>query len=301
VTALFSRIVAAVDGSEASRDAVVLAARLACEHEGHLILCHAVNWLPPVAQLMSTGAIVDPAPMLDSLGIEGEALLDEAAGAARGLGVDPELRMVTGEPAECLVELAGKAKCRLIVMGTHGRHGLGRLALGSTAEAVLRLGTMPVLTVRAAESAPGTRRRCFERILVGIDDSEPSDAAIRTVLDFPGEDRSELMLYSVADQALAHGWAPRSVATIDLLRVEAQRIVDGAVAFARTRDVVAEGSVVDGAAAEALIAAARERRADLLVLGSHGRRGIQRFFLGSVAAAVVRAAPLPVLVVRAAN
>jgi nucleotide-binding universal stress UspA family protein len=307
---LFSRIIVGVDDSQPSKDAVVLAARLAREHDGRLILYHSVNCRLPVARLESTGAMVDPAPIVPGLVQQGKALLIEGAQIAKRFGIEAEQRMVEGEPAECLVQLAGEVQCRLVVMGTHGRHGLERLWLGSnglerlwlgsTTEAVLRLSTIPVLTVRPGERIADLTRRCFERIIVGIDDSEPSDAATRTVLKLPAEDRRQVLFYGIADETLVGGWAPYSAGLIDALHKEAQQVVDKALALARADDVSAEGRVVDGMPSDALIAAAQERRADLIVLGSHGRRGVQRFFLGSVAESVVRTGPVPVLVVRTA-
>jgi len=140
---------------------------------------------------------------------------------------------------------------------------------------------------------------CFERILVGIDDSEPSDAAITTVLGFSAEDRRRVLFYSVVDIgsiSAVHGYGYVSIRN-DLYD-QAQDVVDQAVALARTQHIVTEGQVTEGDPPGALTAVAREQNADLIVMGSHGRRGLRRFALGSVAESVVRTAPVPVLVVR---
>jgi nucleotide-binding universal stress UspA family protein len=185
----------------------------------------------------------------------------------------------------------------LIVMATHGRAGLEHFFVGSTTEAVLRGSTIPVLTIRAGKhtARPG---RCFERIIVGIDDSEPSDAALATVVDFPPEDRRHVLLCGVAGSALVVGGREYRQAAIDELHEETARVVETALATAGKRGRSFEGRVVDGRTAPSLIAAAEQQKADLIVLGSHGRRGLRRLFLGSVAESVVQLAPIPVLVVR---
>lgn len=301
MTNLFSRILVGIDDSEPSNDAVVLAARLAREHGGQLVLAHSVNWLPLIAQVESAGAVIDPTPIIDGLKQQGEALLAGALDTAKRLGVEAQRRALEGEPAENLLQVAVEEQCRLIVMGTHGRRGLGRLFLGSTTEAVLRRSTIPVLTVRPGVKIAAATRRCFERIVVGIDDSDPSDAAIKTVFELPAEDRRQVLFYSAADIDSVIGARGYYYATIlDDLNSEAQRVIDATLASARAHNVAAEGRVAEGDAGDVLIAAAKKQEADLIVTGSHGRRGIQRLFLGSVAEHVVRSAPIPVLVVRTA-
>jgi len=301
MSALFSRILVGVDDSQPAMDAVVLAARLAREHGGRLVLCHSVNWIPLVSQVESTGAYVDPTPIIESLKQQGEALLAQAAYAAKKLGVEAERRVADGEPAENLLAVAEQERCGLIVTGTRGRHGLGSLFIGSTAQAVLRGSTIPVLTVRAGH-APAGAQRCFERVVVGIDNSEPSAAALETVLEFDPADRAELTFCAVVDVDRAIGTFGQFHAdeVRAELKWEAESLADEALARANERNVAAKKAIVEGHAGAALLQYAGQCGADLVVVGSHGRRGIKRFFLGSVAESVVRAAPVPVLVVRGA-
>jgi nucleotide-binding universal stress UspA family protein len=298
---LFSRILVGIDDSQPAMDAVALAARLAQEHGGRLVLCHCVNWIPLVSQVESTGAYVDPTPIIESLKQQGEALLAQAACAAKKLGVEAERRLADGEPAENILAVAEQERCGLIAMGTRGRHGMGSLFVGSTAQAVLRGSTIPVLTVRAGRTAPPAPR-CFERIVVGIDNSEPSSAALSTVLEFEAADRADLTFCTVVDVDRALGTFGQFHAdeVRAELKKEADVFADDALARAREQNVAAKKAVVEGNAGAALLHFAEEHHADLVVVGSHGRRGVKRFFLGSVAESVVRAALVPVLVVRSA-
>ena len=281
---LFSRILVGIDDSEASKDAVSFGARLAREHGGQLILGNSVNWMPVVSQVASSGAIIDTKTLVDDLKMNGREMLDRAAGTAKRDGVEAQTCALEGEPARQILELAAEAKCSLIVMGTHGRQGVERLFIGSTTEAVLRGSTIPVLTVRAGMKCPALERRCFERFVVGVDESEPSEAAIRTVLELPSEG-SQISFYSVAEGG-------------DDAHEQAERVIAKAIARANVHGTSATGNVLSGTPAETLIAVAQQRGADLIVLGSHGRRGLHRLFLGSIAEHVVRSAPVPVLVVR---
>lgn len=282
---VFSRILVGIDDSEAAQTALSFGVRLAREHEGELILANAVDWMPIISEAVSSGAIVDTTSIVEDLKAAGREQLERALADAKRQGVAARMCACEGEPATRILETAADAKCSLIVMGTHGRHGLQRLFLGSTAEAVLRGSALPVLMVRAGSKRPDARRRCFERIAVGIDESEPSQAALQTAVELATVDRCAIDFYSVA----------RS--DVDA-RQQAMRVIGKAVAAANARGIAAKGHVVGGDPKEALLARAQQSEADLIVLGSHGRRGLERFFIGSVAEHVVRSSPLPVLVVR---
>jgi len=262
---------------------------LAREHAGTLIVCHSVDWLPLIAELESAGAIADPNLTIERLMEYGATLVSAAANIARRFGVDAEHRIVDGEAADAILAVADDTQSQLIVMGTHGRNGIGRLVTGSTTEAVLRGSSIPVLTVRPDTTIAEETRRSFEHILVGVDASEPADAALNVVLELPALDRRAIVVCNVVDLG----------ASGDRL-LEAQRIVDDATASARSRKIHAIGRTTVGNAETALNSVAQADHADLIVIGSHGRRGVRRFLLGSVAESVVRTASLPVLVVRTA-
>lgn len=299
MASLFSTIVVGVDGSEPSINAVTFGARLAREHDGRLILCNAANWIPVVAQL-ETAAPFDPNPLIEGMREQGDTLLREAREVAKAHGVLALPRATDGEPVEGILQIARDEGAHVVVMGTHGRRGLGRAVIGSTTEALLRASDIPVLTVRG--KASDAARRCFERLFVAIDDSEPSDAAVGAVLALPAEDRAHVTFASVADADSATGLRGHfhDAMIRKVLRDRAQHIVDRALDSAGSMHVSAQGRVIEGTTDCEVLAAAREDNADLIVMGSHGRRGIQRFLLGSIAEKIVRSAPVPVLVVRSA-
>lgn len=121
----------------------------------------------------------------------------------------------------------------------------------------------------------------------------------RIALDLPPEDRRELTFCAVVDLERVVGtFGLHSGVIRDELEKDARAIIDGALLRARDLRIAADGVVVEAKADDAVMTLARERRADLVIVGSHGRHGLQRFFLGSVAESIVRQAAVPVLVVR---
>jgi nucleotide-binding universal stress UspA family protein len=301
VSSLFDRILVAIDDSEPAKVALALGARLAREHDGELILCHCVNWLPLIAELESTGAVIDPKPTIDRLMHEAESLLHEAAQEAQRLGTVAKRHLLEGDPAKSILGLAGKLHCSLIAIGTHARSELGLLFIGSTTDAVLRGSSIPVLTVRSGTIVGDPTRNCFERIVVGADESEPGNAAVATVIGHAAAQGRHVLFCSVVDiDSVVGARGYYDTAIHAGLYDDAQRVVDRAVTEARAHDIAAEGRIAEGSASRALVAVAKRENADLIVTGSHGRSGARRVFLGSVAETVVRTSPVPVLVVRSA-
>jgi nucleotide-binding universal stress UspA family protein len=230
---IFSRILVGIDDSAAAQAALAFGVRLTREHEGELFLAHSVNWMPIVAETVATGAIVDTTPIVEELKADGQDQLDRAVAEAKRHGIDARTYACEGEPATRILEAAADAKCSLIVIGTHGRNGLNRLLLGSTAEAVLRGSTLPVLMVHADSKQADAGRRCFERIAVGLDGSDPSQAALQIVLDLAVADHCAVDFYSVARP------------DVDA-RQQAVRVIGRAVAAANAHGVAAKGHVVGG-------------------------------------------------------
>jgi nucleotide-binding universal stress UspA family protein len=288
MSGLFSRILAAVDGSEPAKVAAAVAARLAREHDGELILCYGVNWKPLIAQFESIGAVVDPTPTIEAMKERGRRVLAEATEIAARAGIEARCRATAGDPAVTIATLARETASTLIVIGTHDGAGVQRLLVGSVTTALLRRSSIPVLTVRPGIGLADESHRCFERVLVATDGAQRSAGAIDAALALPPEDRRKLIFCSVAEAGTASA-------------AEAPGAVAGALAKAQARAIPAEGRVVSGASPSAAITAAAQREhADLIVLGTHSAGEIDRVALGSVAERIVRTAPLPVLIVRTA-
>lgn len=139
---MFKRILVCVDGSDTSNKALVAALRLARDRDASLLLLHCVDEL----LLLAAGGLgVGKAPE------SGVRVLDDAEAIAKSAGVAAEKRLVqlpAQRLGETVADQAVEWNADLVVIGSHGRRGVGRLLLGSGAEQILRLAPVPVLCVR---------------------------------------------------------------------------------------------------------------------------------------------------------
>jgi nucleotide-binding universal stress UspA family protein len=149
---MYQRILVPVDGSETAERGLREAMKLASGQNTRLLLLHVVD---DYTMLMETTTAGSYDEMLRGLRQYGLDVLAKAKQTVEEAGVHCEtlLREVTGKRVEdVIVEQVGVHNCDLIVMGTHGRRGFGRIALGSSAEGVARHSSVPVLLVRHEEA-----------------------------------------------------------------------------------------------------------------------------------------------------
>ncbi|MBN8758199.1 MULTISPECIES: universal stress protein [Variovorax] len=147
---VYKHVLVPLDGSPTADCGLQEAIRLAGELGSRLRLLNVVDDFPMLVEISSTSSFEAG---LQKAREHGESVLSHALARATAAGVEAEtvLREVTQERvAEVVTDEAAKAACDLIVMGTHGRRGLSRLALGSDADRVARSSPVPVLLVRAA-------------------------------------------------------------------------------------------------------------------------------------------------------
>ena len=145
---MYDRILVPIDGSEPAQRGLREAVEAGRCLGARLILMHIVDNLP-LQREMSTAATFEHS--LDLLRKRGYEVLARARETAQAAGVETEslLREIQHETvADAILEQVRLSDCKLIVMGTHGRRGMKRLAMGSDAELVLRASPVPVLLVR---------------------------------------------------------------------------------------------------------------------------------------------------------
>jgi nucleotide-binding universal stress UspA family protein len=215
-----------------------------------------------------------------------------------------------GDAATEILEAVRTHAADGIVMATHGRTGLGHLLHGSVPEAVLAHSWVPVLVVHAR---PGERvAPLFDpaaaRIMVPLDGSALSEAALPIALDMLGP-AGELMLVSVATPPhhVERGESGRVLAYLDqqedgskrdaytYLRGIARRLQES------QPDLQVALDVRIGEPAAGIVMATADRCGDLVVMATHGRTGVRRAAMGSVAGSVVRSGSVPVVLVRAST
>lgn len=186
----------------------------------------------------------------------------------------------------------------LVVLGSQGCRGLPRMVLGSVAERVVRMATVPVLTVHPSDHvailAGGMDR--FRHVLAPTDFSEASRRGVDTATELAAQLDAALTVVHVQPQPSFHV-PPDVLAAAD---AQARGLLEELLGRVRARCAKAEGVLKRGTPWECVLDVARDRGADLVVLSTHGRRGLPRVFMGSVAEKIVRLAHVPVVTVGAA-
>jgi nucleotide-binding universal stress UspA family protein len=291
-----STVLSALDFAPGSERALVRAADLAERAHASLHLLHVSPLFRARLATAADGPDGDTA-FHDRV----EAFVNEAMGSGEAFGLlSPVVHRATGEvPSEGLVRHAEAIGAGLIVMGTHGRTGLGHMLLGSVAAETLRTSAVPVLVIpdRAETTAPSPA----QPVLVAVDFSGHTLPALRWARDLAAAYEAPLELVHVVDHPagtpmtfggllslgdLPSGpGAPGAAVAADALR----RLAD-----AQGLGVAAVHAPVGTAEVE-LLRLAESRDAGLIVMGTHGRSGWARMRLGSVAETVLRQAPCPVL------
>jgi len=283
-----SRIAVGVDFSPESLRATDHAMAVARHCSASLTLVHVTPIPDPSAAARSDGWNELLRERLAAV----RAALEALRARLTGQGVDVSHMVVDGYPDTAIAETARELGADLVVVGTHGKTGIQRLLLGSVAEKTCRLADASVLVARG-EASPGG----YRRVVAGTDYSELADRALERAFELtaPG-----------GDVRVVNAWTPpyvqydldgqifvklREAADLEA-NAQRQRILD----LARPAGVTVRLDVVDGppfAVLDDLSASA-----DLVVVGSHGRRGVRRLLLGSVAEATVRHARCSVLIAR---
>ncbi len=201
--------------------------------------------------------------------------------------------------APVILEYAEAHDIDVIVMGTHGRRGLRHLLMGSVAEEVVRHAPCPVITVRS--DSGGGEGKWPGHIVAPLDFSEASETGLAYARELAASGAKLDLLHviepvSVPDPYLtgAAGFAFDADAARDSVR---HALEERALALVGS-DLEWEIHIELGRASSRIAEFAAERGADLVVMASHGRTGVDRVLLGSVASGVIRRAEMPVMIVK---
>lgn len=277
----YNNLLVAVDGSESSLNALKAAFRSSAQRVNVVTVApYYEGDLRLVGVHDIQGLLVEPC----------QSALSQAQEMAEAAGVFISTECAVGEPHERIVDLAEGENCDLIVMGSKGHSLLERVLLGSVTRRVIGYSRRDVLVV------PPHTDIGWERILVADDGSPTSQAAVARAMAVAQAYGGELKVVSVLE-------VPAQVARegLELMEGWRNRLIDyvrGITAQAESLGLKAEGLVRGGEPYRIICELAREQQANLIVIGSHGRTGLKRLLMGSVAEKVIGHAPCPVLVVR---
>lgn len=284
---MYNEILVPTDGSAAADAATETALTLAERFDASL---HAIN----VVEL--EGSPIDAeSEVAEEITRRGEETLETLSDTAADVGVSATTLMrETVDPVhQTIVDYARDHDVDLIVMGTHGRTGLNRLVLGSVTERTLRTSPVPVLTVHE-DTVLGSN---FERVLVPTDGSDAANVAADHGITIAETTGAAMHVIHVVDLTSVSGEFG-SAEVLKALEDAGRQAVDDVIGRAEDAGLRSvEASVLSGTPARAILDYADERDIDLIAMGTHGRTGLERYFLGSVTEKIVRIADVPVLTV----
>ncbi len=219
---------------------------------------------------------------------------------AKKEGVDCDIIIREGEDAyKYIVDEAAKTKGTMIIMGRRGRTGLKRLMMGSVTSRVIGHAPCNVLVVPRAAKVE------FKNILVATDGSKYSAAAASEAIGIAKRNGSKLTVISVVPSELMTPTdiefsMPQRELIAEKEMHEAEKNAKAVKDAAQKEGVAVQAFVMSGKPADAIIETAREKGADLIVQGSHGRTGLEKLLMGSVTERVIVLSTCAVLVVKTA-
>jgi len=235
----------------------------------------------------------------EALQRSGEQTVHCAAEYFKQAGLETTAAVLIGDPKTVIVNEAGEWHADLVVIGAHSTHGVMQFLLGGVARAVARLATCSVEIVRRS---PGPEPL---KILLATDGSECSQAAAQSMAQRPWPAGTAFRILSVVEPSAPLFRPPYfSPEIMEELRGKDMRRAQEAVSCAESilfgAGMEASSTVAVPAATpkELILSEAAEWGADLIVVGSHGRRGVNRFLLGSVSEAVALHANCSVEIIR---
>jgi nucleotide-binding universal stress UspA family protein len=316
VISMIERLMVGLDGSKLAEAVLPLAERFARASGAHLLLVRATTvgaTLEVVGHNSSrylrysagvATARSDPAAERAAIG-EATSYLAEIAAGLRARGVAVETIVSAGEPAEVLVGQARLRHADLILLATHGRSGLGRLLAGSVAETVLTQSPVPVVLARAETADPVVGAMSGIRLLVPLDGSVVSERALTWVRELADSLAAEVVLTRIVGTKSSSlsgelaDFAPPLPSTVpDEDERTAGWYLEGVAEQLRADGLRVTTVLRSDDPAAGILAVARDDPATCIVMGTHGRSGLTRALLGSVALDVLRRGTLPVLLVR---
>ncbi len=302
---MFEKILVPLDGSPLAEGILPYVKVLAKALHSRVVLLHAAEASPldhrdPELEPYATETVERIRPLAESY-------LEEVAEDLRRDSLQVEKKVAQGKAADEIVDYAEGQGVDLIAMSTHGRSGLARWVVGSTADKVLRSADRPLLLVRprddeTAEPATGA----LSRIVVPLDGSPAAETVLTFVEHLSRALGLEITLVQVigVETTVQFGpmvpdsWpVPNDV--LERIDVVASGYLAGIARELEHKGLSAQWEVLRGSPAHRLVDFASEDPGSLVAMTTHGRSGFRRWVMGSVADHVVRNTGEPVLVVRA--
>jgi nucleotide-binding universal stress UspA family protein len=305
---MLSTIVVPLDGSDVAARALPHATALATSSGARLVLTRVLPEYGPGSSVHATEA-ARAALSLDADALRAAGLpVDVVVHRSRSILSDNVARAIADlarnvyadEVARAITDLADEQRAELIVLSIHGRSGFGRWLYGSVPDSVLQRSSTPVLLVPPDAERPLPTDRPL-RLLVPLDGSELAEQAIEATELLAAGRGVEPVLLRVVDQPPYPLYGPGYAYLPwdeDAERASARQYLRAQVDQLQAQGARATAQQAVGNPAWVIGQVAREAEADIVVMATHGRSGLSRLVLGSVATSVLQQAGTPVLLVR---
>jgi len=297
---VFTRLLIPLDGSKTAEQVLPWARVFA---EGFKLPVELLAVIDVETLLTSADKARHYDKLVEQMSGDSRAYLERISGRFVGARVTRSIEQ--GGAAELIVKKAEADKGTLIAMTTHGRSGLNRWLLGSEAEKVLRATTNPMLLVRADHEGVTEQTAGLTSVIVPLDGSELAETVLPSVIRIAKKLRLEVFLirvYSNPYSGFISGGGHYAVNVDKLMediRDQARKYLEAKMTELGKRGVEEVSYLLqEGNAADEIVSIAEQTPESLIAMCSHGRSGVKRWVLGSVAETVLRHANNPVLVVR---
>ncbi|ULA66958.1 MAG: hypothetical protein LZF62_170075 [Nitrospira sp.] len=300
-TSLFTRILFATDFSEDARRAQEYAIHLAGAWGAELEVLHVIEAPHGV------GADAESFAMMERSRTAAAQQLEEVRDDLARRGIPARVRLLLGNPVEQIRQAVREKDMGLLVLGAQGRHNLLYGLIGKTAERLVHEGPCPVLAVPGArkdavESLPSDRPAVIRQVLAPLDFSAPSLDAVEYAVHLAQGVGAAVTLMHVLEAACYDldwglGVIEGEASKRDYWNRQLMEIRDVVTAFG----IPVEVEISAGLPSDTILASALRHHTDLIVMGTHGRRGMSSKECGSVAEAVLRRATCPVLTIKTAK
>jgi nucleotide-binding universal stress UspA family protein len=287
---MYNNIVVGYDESLSSKAALKEASLRVKQHGGKLTLVHAVFFDQEEFAIL-------PSQMEKRFELGTQVCVEAKKNLQDEYGLNGSIEsyVCQGEPPEVILETAHGKNADLITLGTYGRKGIKRLLMGSVTSQVILNAACDVLVVKKeCTKCAGS----YSSLLVPFDGSETSQRALLRACELSKEDGSEVSVLYVIPRYEEMVNFFKTEAISKSLYQEAEKIAESAKKLAAGRGVQIKAVVQEGHASEKILEIANKFKNDLIVMGTHGWRGMNKAIMGSTAERIIAYASCPILIVK---
>lgn len=281
----YRKILVAVDGSDSSTNAFRQACKIVREDKSWITVITVIPLYQDQFEILSTKEKISK-----KLHEEGEKILSKISEIAKQEDIFIRTQILEGIAFQSITDFAEEGGYDLIVMGRHGITRLEKTLIGSVTARVIGHSQKDILIV-PQNSAVG-----WNKILLPTDGSRYSITAAEKAANLATSYGGQLIILSVVD--VTEEFSTEAPGVVEHLVNKARKFVEELKNRAEAEGITATTLVREGETHEVITSLSKEYNCDVIVMGSHGRTGIKRLLMGSVAEKVIGYAPCPILITK---